>query len=218
MQKTIDYYFTVTSPWSYLGDARVRNIATRYNATLQHRPVNAAEIFSRTGGLLLKDRSSERKAYRLRELIRWSKRLKIELVREPQFFPASDQLAGRAIIAVQDAGIDPGPLTNDFMRIVWVKEEDIADPEVVKTVMTEHGLDAATLMATADRQRTTDTLAAYTEEAISRGVFGLPTYVTADDLFWGQDRLDFLEFSLAVGRSGKDLEWKTNIAANEAPS
>ncbi|SVE26769.1 uncharacterized protein METZ01_LOCUS479623, partial [marine metagenome] len=76
MRTNIDYYFTVTSPWSYLGDSRVREVAMRCNATLQHRPVNAGEIFSKTGGLSLKDRSAERQAYRLRELARWRERLK----------------------------------------------------------------------------------------------------------------------------------------------
>ena len=218
MRKSIDYYFTVTSPWSYLGDARLREITARCNATLQHRPVNAGDIFSKTGGLPLKDRSHERQAYRLRELARWSERLEIELNLEPRFFPASSELADKVIIAAQDARIDPGLLTNAFMRTVWVEEEDIADPEVVKTVINAQGLDAVTLMAAAQQQETARMLAAHTEEAISRGVFGVPSYVTARDLFWGQDRLEFLESSLAGRESGEDPEQASGMVGDETPS
>ena len=217
MRKIIDYYLTVTSPWSYLGDARLREITGRCNATLQHRPVNAGKIFSKTGGLPLKDRSHERQAYRLRELARWSERLKIELNLEPRFFPASSELADKVIIATQDAGIDPGLLTNAFMRTVWVENEDIADPKVVKTVINAQGLDAVTLMAAAQQQETARMLAAHTEEAISRGVFGLPSYVTADDLFWGQDRLEFLESSLAGHEPGEDPEQTSGMVNDEVP-
>ena len=217
MHKTIDYYFTVTSPWSYFGDLRVREIAVRCNATLQHRPVNAGDIFSKTGGLPLKDRSAERQAYRLRELARWRERLGIELNLEPKFFPASNQLADKVIIATMNAGIDPGLLTNAFMRTVWVENEDIADPEVVKTVINAQELDAVTLVASAQQEETARVLATHTEEAISRGVFGLPSYVTAHDLFWGQDRLDFLESSLDGYESGEDPERASGIAGDETP-
>jgi len=189
----------------------------RCNATLQHRPVNAGEIFSKTGGLSLKDRSAERQAYRLRELARWRERLEIKLNLEPKFFPASSQLADKVIIAVRGSGIDPGPLTNAFMRTVWVEDENIADPEVVKTVLDAQGLDAVILMASAQQEETARLLATNTEEAISRGVFGLPSYVTAHDLFWGQDRLEFLESSLAAHESSKDPERVSVIAGAETP-
>ena len=189
----------------------------RCNATLQHRPVNAGEIFSKTGGLSLKDRSAERQAYRLRELARWRERLGIELNLEPEFFPASSQLADKVIIATRDSGIDPGPLTNAFMRAVWVEDENIADPEVVKTVLDAQGLDAVILMASAQQEETARLLATNTEEAISRGVFGLPSYVTAHDLFWGQDRLEFLESSLTGHESSEDPERASGIAVDETP-
>ena len=217
MQTTIDYYFTVTSPWSYLGDIRVREIAARCNVTLQHRPVNAGEIFSKTGGLPLKDRSAERQAYRLRELARWRERLKIKLNLEPTFFPASSELADKVIIVTRESGIDPGPLTNAFMRTVWVDNENIADPEVIKDVLDAKELDAVTLMTSSQEEKTARMLATHTEEAISRGVFGLPSYVTAHDLFWGQDRLEFLESSLAGYESGEDPEQASKIAGDETP-
>ena len=195
----------------------MREIAARCNVTLQHRPVNAGEIFSKTGGLPLKDRSAERQAYRLRELARWRERLKIKLNLEPTFFPASSELADKVIIVTRESGINPGPLTNAFMRTVWVEDENIADPEVVKTVLDAQGLDAVILMASAQQEETARLLATNTEEAISRGVFGLPSYVTAHDLFWGQDRLEFLESSLTGHESSEDPERASGIAVDETP-
>jgi 2-hydroxychromene-2-carboxylate isomerase len=217
LRTTINYYFTVTSPWSYLGDIRLREIAARCSVVLQHRPVIAGEIFSKTGGLPLKDRSAERQAYRLRELARWRERLEIELNLEPTFFPASSELADKVIIVTRDSGIDPGPLTHAFMRAVWMENKNIADPEVVKIVLDAQGLDAETLMAAAQQDETARMLAAHTEEAISRGVFGLPSYVTPHDLFWGQDRLEFLESSLAGFESDEDPEQASRIAGDETP-
>ena len=103
------------------------------------------------------------------------------------------------------------------MRTVWVEDENIADPEVVKTVLVAEELDAVTLMASAQQEKTARMLAAHTEEAISRGVFGLPSYGTADDLFWGQDRLDFLESSLNGYESGEDSERASGMAGDETP-
>ena len=103
------------------------------------------------------------------------------------------------------------------MRTVWVDNENIADPEVIKDVLDAKKLDAVTLMASAQQEKTARMLAAHTEEAISRGVFGLPSYVTAHDLFWGQDRLEFLESSLAGYESSEDPEQALKIADDETP-
>jgi 2-hydroxychromene-2-carboxylate isomerase len=103
------------------------------------------------------------------------------------------------------------------MRTVWVEDENIADPEVVKTVLDAQGLDAVILMASAQQEETARLLATNTEEAISRGVFGLPSYVTAHDLFWGQDRLEFLESSLTGHESSEDPERASGIAVDETP-
>ena len=88
---------------------------------------------------------------------------------------------------------------------------------MVINVLDAQGLDAVTLMASAQQEKTARMLAAHTEEAISRGVFGLPSYVTAHDLFWGQDRLEFLESSLAGYESGEDPEQASKIAGDETP-
>jgi len=197
MTATVDYYFAVVSPWSYLGDARLREIADRYGATLKHKPVNTALIFSRTGGLQLKDRSDQRKAYRMQELSRWRDHLGVELTLEPRYFPTNDQLAARTVAAVRQSGEDPSELVHALMRACWVEDRDVAEASVVKSVLDTVGLESETLLARAESEECQNEVETNTEEAISRGVFGVPTYLIGDQPFWGQDRLDFVERALA---------------------
>ena len=197
MTATVDYYFAVVSPWSYLGDARLREIADRYGATLKHKPVNTALIFSRTGGLQLKDRSDQRKAYRVQELSRWRDHLGVELTLEPRYFPTNDQLAARTVAAVRQSGEDPSELVHALMRACWVEDRDVAEASVVKSVLDTVGLESETLLARAESEECQNEVETNTEEAISRGVFGVPTYLIGDQPFWGQDRLDFVERALA---------------------
>jgi 2-hydroxychromene-2-carboxylate isomerase len=193
MSTAIDYFFTVVSPWSYLGDARLRQITERYDVNLTHKPVNTPTIFSRTGGLQLKERSDQRKAYRMQELKRWRDQLNIELTLEPRFFPTNDQLAARTIVATQRIGKDPSELVHGLMRACWVEDQDVAETSVVRSVLDAVGLESETLLAHADNEECRSEIEANTEEAISRKVFGVPAYVIGDELFWGQDRLDFVE-------------------------
>ncbi len=197
MTSTVDYYFSVVSPWSYLGDARLREITGRYGATLKHKPVNTPTIFSRTGGLQLKDRSDQRKAYRMQELSRWRDHLDAELTLEPRYFPTNDQLAARTVAAARQSGEDPSELVHALMRACWVEDQDVAEPSVVSAVLAAAGLDAGKLMSLAESEASRNEIDANTEEAISRGVFGVPAYLIGDQLFWGQDRLDFVERALA---------------------
>ena len=198
MTRSIDYYFSVISPWSYLGDARLRAIASRHQVTLNHKPISPGTIFSRTGGLQLKDRSDQRKAYRMQELTRWRDHLGAELTLEPRFFPTNDQLAHGTVVAARQSGDDPSELVHALMRACWVEDQDIADPSVVSAALTTAGLDVDKLITLAKSETSRNEVDANTEEAISRGVFGVPAYLIGDQLFWGQDRLKFVERALAL--------------------
>jgi 2-hydroxychromene-2-carboxylate isomerase len=197
----IDYYFTVSSPWSYLGATRLSDIASRNHANICYTPVDISDIFSKTGGVLLKDRSMERQNYRFSELDRWRKRLNIEINLRPNFLHASDRLANKVIVVLRQMSIDPGPLAMAFGRAIWLEDKDISDPEVVEALINEQELDAKLLIATAQSRETEDKFQRDTDVAISRGVFGVPSYVISEHLFWGQDRLDFLEMSLSKNSS-----------------
>ena len=198
MAKTIDYYLALTSPWTYLGSARFEEMARRHGAEIRVKPVNYGVIFPRTGGLPLPKRAPERQAYRLMELKRWPAYLDIPLNTHPKHFPVPDGDAACMVIAAENSGGDPLRLAHAFLRAVWVEDKDITDMATLAEIAQANGHDGERLTAAAQEPETRAAYEAQTEAAIARGVFGAPTYIYQDELFWGQDRLDFLDRALAA--------------------
>jgi 2-hydroxychromene-2-carboxylate isomerase len=195
----VDYFFSLASPFTYLGHERFEALALRYGARVRYKPADIGKVFAATGGLPVKQRSPQRQAYRMMELRRWRDFLKIPLTLEPKFFPVPDALSARVVIAAQGAGWHPGQLILGFLRAVWAEERDIAASETVRAIVAESGLDAEALLAAAEAPEAEAERQANTEEAIRRGVFGAPTWIIGDEVFWGQDRLDFVERALGNG-------------------
>lgn len=196
MPAHIDYYFTPISPWTYLGGERFEEIARRHGATVRYKPIDLGRVFPATGGLPLAKRAPERQNYRFVEMKRWADFLNMPLNFRPKFFPVPDALAACAIIAADERGVPAGPFVNALMRAVWAEERDISDPETVAAIAQSCGI-GADLLDDARRETMTQRRTAYTEEAIALGVFGSPSYVLNEEIFWGQDRLDFLDRALA---------------------
>tara|TARA_B100001123_G_C15059007_1_gene926780 strand:- start:27 stop:629 length:603 start_codon:yes stop_codon:yes gene_type:complete len=190
--KRIDYYFTISSPWAYLGHSRLKSIAASNQIDICYRPVNIIEIFSKTGGILLKKRSEERQHYRLVELTRWSKHLNIKINLHPQHLHASDHLANKVIIALTEMNIDPGPISETFARAIWLEDQDISDIGVISSLLLNHEIDPKPLLINAQSKTIEDKFSKETQLAIAGGIFGVPSYVAKEQIFWGQDRLDLL--------------------------
>ena len=195
---TIDYYFATISPWTYLGHARLADLVGQHHATVQVKPMNLGDVFPVSGGLPLSKRAPQRQAYRLVELARYSKFLDVPLNLHPKFFPANGDLAAKWIIAANEvSGAQAMALTGAVGRALWHEERDIADPETLAIVAHGIGLDAQSLSDRASTDTVAERYVANTKEAIDRGVFGAPTYVVDGEIFWGQDRLDFVARKLA---------------------
>ena len=197
MAKIIDYYFSPMSPWTYLGHARFTEIARQHGATIAPKPVDYGRIFPLSGGLPVAKRPAQRQAYRLVELARWRDHLGVPMHVEPKYFPYDARLATLAIIAAGDAE-KAMKLAGAFLRGCWAEERNMADEGEVAAVIRDAGLNSVALLTQANAPETASRYEAFTDEAIARQVFGAPTYVYKDELFWGQDRLDFLERALAV--------------------
>ena len=198
MDKLIDYYMTPISPYVYLGHERFVAIARRHGATIAVKPINLGLVFPVSGGVPLSKRAPQRQAYRLVELTRWSRHLQVPLNLHPAHFPVSADLASRFLLAALERSTDAAlDLALAFSRALWTQDRDIADPATVHSLAAASGGDAATLAARAEAPDIAMRYAALTQEAIDRGIFGTPTYVYAGELFWGQDRLDFLDRALA---------------------
>ena len=182
--KSVDYYMTPGSPWTYLGHARFGEIAKKAGATVNVKPVDYGAIFPQSGGLPLAKRAPQRQAYRFQELKRWRAHLGVELILQPKYFPVDAAPAAQLVAAAPEG--KRMALAGDLLAALWRDDENIADPELLKQIGARHGVTAG------DKAK----FEAYTQEALGRGVFGAPTYIYKDEMFWGQDRLEFLERAL----------------------
>jgi 2-hydroxychromene-2-carboxylate isomerase len=198
MPKTIDYFTTPLSPWTYLGHDRFVAIAARHGASVRVLPMDLGKVFPVSGGLPLAKRAPQRQAYRLVELARWRDYLGLPLNLQPKFGAAPADAALRSIVAAKEQGEAPAlALAGALLRARWAEERDISDPATLAAIVRACGLDPERI---ADRAGSPEVQAAYdacTQEAIDRQVFGAPTYAYRDALYWGQDRLDFLDRALA---------------------
>ncbi len=200
MSRTVDYYFAPQSPWTYLGHARFAAMAKAAGVTVRVLPVDlGGKVFPISGGLPLPKRAPQRQAYRLVELKRFSEFLKIPLHQQPKYFPVGGDDAACLIIAVdQHDGPDAAmKIAGAIMTAVWAQERNIGDDQVLAELLAECGLDAGRL-AQSDSQEVRERYEAHTQQAIAAGVFGAPSYVIDGEMFWGQDRLDFVARKLGV--------------------
>ncbi len=200
---TITCYASLNSPWTYLGCARLAEIAARHGCTVAVRPAQFSAVFERTGGLPLPRRSPERRAYRMMELRRWRDHLSMPITLEPAHFPADEAAGVRLLIAAVDQGGDALSLLREIGRAVWEREEDIAGQDVLLAAADRAGMDGEALLAEAPSpQAARERHEAYTREALAAGVFGAPSYVlSGGEIFWGQDRLAMLDWRLGQGVS-----------------
>ena len=198
----IDYFFSTISPFTYLSGTRLEAIAARHGMAVAYKPLDVLGLLDRTGGTRLPDRHHSRKDYRLQELRRQAKKIGMPINLQPAFFPANPAPSSYAIIAAQaaveagKAGGDLGALAHAFTRACWAEERDISDDGVVRAVLEENGFDPG--LADRGLLLGAETYAKNLDEAVNRGVFGVPFYITGgDERFWGQDRLEDLDAHLA---------------------
>ena len=182
------------SPWTFLGHKRINKIALENNYELIIMPVNYGEVFPATGGLPVNKRSIQRQKYRLQELARWSEFLKVKLNTEPKFFPSRSLLPSLAIISAKLLKYENVmDIAYRIMEALWVKELDIDDEKTLKSVISKLTPTAEELIDFSKQDIVSNEIKKNTEKALKSSVFGAPTYIIDDEVFWGQDRLDFVE-------------------------
>ena len=198
MAATIDYFLSPQSPWSYLGHERFAAIAAKAGATVNVLPVDLGRVFPVSGGLPLAKRAPQRQAYRLLELKRFSEHLALPMNVQPKYFPVNGDDAAKLIIAVDmhDGTAAAMRIAGAVMKGVWVDQANIADPSVLQEMLTACELPARRL-DDAQTQLVHERYEQDSQRAIDSGVFGAPSYVVEGEMFWGQDRLDFVERKLA---------------------
>lgn len=200
MPRQVDYYFSLSSPWAYIGHKTFRDVVAAHGLKVNHKPVVLVDLFSETGGLPLIKRHPVRQRYRMVELQRWRDKRALNFHLKPKYTPLNARLVDGVVIAAIEAGLDPEPFLRRAFPAVWEDQLNLADAETVAEIADRAGLPGQQLVA---RSPSDEISAAYEknrQDAMAADVFGSPVYVLDGEVFWGQDRIELLADALKSGR------------------
>lgn len=196
MSKSVEFYFDFGSPTSYLAYTQLPAICAEAGAELVYRPVLLGGVFQATGNASPIAVPAKGR-YTLTDMARFARRYGVPLKMNP-YFPINTLTLMRAATGVQLRQPERfEALLACVFRGMWVEALNLGDPAVLGPWLAEAGFDPQALLALTAEQEVKDTLKANTEAAIQRGMFGAPTMFVGDDMFFGQDRLDFVREALA---------------------
>lgn len=201
MAATIEYYFSMISPWAFIGHDVLHDMAARRGAEIDYRPMALLEVFDATDTPRPAKRHATRKAYRMLELQRWRTRRGLDFKLQPAHWPYDFAPADKLVIAIIEAGENPAAFIRAASRATWMEERNLGEKAELIALADAAGLDGAKLMQDAGSEKVETIYGANTKEALAAGVFGSPSYVLNGELFWGQDRLELLEDAIASGRA-----------------
>ncbi|MDB9990938.1 2-hydroxychromene-2-carboxylate isomerase [Amylibacter sp.] len=189
---TIDYYMFTLSPFTYLAGDRLEKIADRYAAKINYKPFNLMQVFEKTGGTPPKDRHISRQIYRAQEIRRVADHNEMKVTEKPVYWPTNPTPSCYAIIAAQEAGGgDIGGLCQTILKSCWLEDKDIADDSILKDALTLNGFDKS--LTDSGLLQGAEVFSRNTEDAVNANVFGSPSYVVGEQVFFGQDRLEYLD-------------------------
>ncbi len=201
MPRQVDYYFSLQSPWAYIGRKLFREVADTYDLKVTYKPVMLVDLFSETGGLPLMKRHPVRQRYRMVELQRWRDKRGLNFHLQPANWPFNARLADGVVIAAIEAGRDPDPFLRRAFAAVWEDQQNLVDAAMLVTIADDSGLPGKQLV---ERSESAEIGAAYEQnrqDALAADVFGSPVYVLDGEVFWGQDRIELLADALKSGRA-----------------
>jgi 2-hydroxychromene-2-carboxylate isomerase len=200
MPRQVDYYFSLSSPWAYIGHKAFRDVVATYDLKVNHKPVILVDLFSETGGLPLIKRHPVRQRYRMVELQRWRDKRGLKFHLQPKHSPFNARLVDGVVMAVIEAGLDPDPFLRRAFPAVWEDQLNLADPVTIGGIADEAGLPGNKLVERSDSDEISAAYEKNRQDAIAADVFGSPVYVVDGEVFWGQDRIELLADALKSGR------------------
>jgi len=201
MARQVDYYFSLLSPWAYVGHRSFRDVVAACDLKVNHKPVVLIDLFSETGGLPLPKRHPVRQRYRMVELQRWRDKRGLQFKLQPANWPFNARLADGLVIAAIEAGHNPDPFLRRAFASIWEEELNLADEATLVRLADASGLPGKKL---AERSASEDISRIYEQnrqDALAADVFGSPAYVLDGEVFWGQDRIELLTDALKSGRA-----------------
>ncbi len=197
----IDYYFSMVSPWAYIGHDAFHDVVAKHSAEVNYRPIGLLDAFDRQGTPRLPDRHQTRKDYRMLELQRWREKRGLSYTLQPAHWPFPFQTADRMVIAAVEAGHNPAGFMRHVFKMVWEQEKNLGEEAELLAAATAADLPAADLLEAAGSDATGKIYNDNTDTFLARGGFGAPTYIINDEIFWGQDRIDLVDDALASNRA-----------------
>jgi len=197
----IDYFFTSISPFSYLGHTALTEIAAKHGKAIVFRPFNLFEVWENSGAVPPAQRAAVRQRYRMVELRRVALFRDVCLNPKPKHFPTDPTLADQVICVLQDTDQNPGEMAKLVGRAVWEKDLNVADEQVIAELLRESGHDADAVMNEAKSGKGTSLRGENTKAAVEADAVGAPAYVYEEEVFWGQDRLEYLDQMITSGRN-----------------
>ncbi len=200
MSRTVDYYFTLVSPWAYIGDALFKSMVRKHRLNVVYRPVDLGKLFPNSGGLPLGQRHPLRQQARLVELQRWRDKRGLSFAIKPKNWPFDPSFADRCVIALTQAGVDPAPFMSAAFKAVFEQERGLADRAAIAEALKACGADVERILAAAESDAAKAEHQGNYDRALASGVFGSPSFVLDGEVFWGQDRLEALDDALTSGR------------------
>ncbi len=194
MSKTLEFYFDFGSPTAYLAHKRLQQLREQYGLEVRYQPMLLGGVFKATSNTSPVAIPAKGKYMLEHDLPRFARRYGVAINFNPHF-PINTLNLMRGAIAAQRLDCLDDYL-NAVFDAVWVEEKNMGEPDIVSQALTEAGLDAAALLSLSQDPEIKAELIANTEAAVERGVFGAPTLFMDDDMYFGQDRLDFIEEAL----------------------
>ena len=191
MSKTLEFYFDFGSPTAYLAHKRLGQLSKQYDLQVRYMPMLLGGVFKATGNASPVAIPAKGRYMLEQDLPRFARRYGVPLNFNPHF-PINTLNLMRGAIAAQRLGCLEAYVNLAF-DAVWVQEKNMGDAAIVSQALTGAGLDADGLIALSQDPDVKAELVAATEAAVARGIFGAPTLFLDGAMYFGQDRLDFIE-------------------------
>src|SRR4030081_3888393 len=201
MPRQVDYYFSLQSPWAYIGHRLFREVVSTYGLKVNHKPVLLVDLFSETGGLPLIKRHPVRQRYRMVELQRWRDKRGLNFHLQPLNWPFNGRLADGVVVAALEAGHDPEPFMRRAFAAIWEDQLNLADRATLVKIADESGLPGQQLVERSGSEAISAAYEQNRQDALAADVFGSPVYVLDGEVFWGQDRIELLADALKSRRA-----------------
>lgn len=195
MARTIDFYFSFVSPYSYLANTQLPAIAAKAGATIAYRPFRILELMQMVGNRPTTVECKAKGRYSGNDLVRWTRRYGVPLVRNPHTAKIDWAELARGALLAADQG-KPGAYVDAVFAGMWVRQTDFTDRAAYAALLEEAGFDGTRFVAQLGEGDLAARLDKATQDAAERGVFGAPTFFAGDEMFFGNDRLDFLAETL----------------------